>query len=166
MEMFQLVDERGNPTGSAPRAECHGNPSLIHLTVHLHVTDPSGRLFLQKRSMSKDTHPGEWDSSVGGHVMADESAEMAILRESREELGIDAQGARPLYDFLYHSNGFETEYVRVFTLRFSGPFVPDKEEIEDGRFFTSGEIDSLVGTGALTPMFEHELPRLRKALGI
>jgi isopentenyldiphosphate isomerase len=166
MEIFQLVDERGNPAGSAPRGDCHGNPRLIHMTVHLHVLDPGGRLFLQKRSMTKDTHPGEWDSAVGGHVMAGESAEAALVRESREELGIDASGARPLYDFLYHSGSFETEYVRVFALRYAGSFTLNREELDDGRYFGFPEIEKLVGTGVLTPMFEYELPRLRKTLGV
>ena len=98
--------------------------------------------------------------------MAGESAEAALRRESREELGIDASGARPLYDFLYRSGSFETEYVRVFTLRYSGGFELDREELDDGRYFDIAEIEKLVGTGALTPMFEYELPRLRRALGI
>jgi isopentenyl-diphosphate delta-isomerase type 1 len=166
MEMFQLVDERGNPTGSAERGECHGNPDLIHLVVHLHVLDDAGRLFLQKRALTKDTHPGEWDSSVGGHVQAGESAEHALMREAREELGIDAGGARPLYDLLYHSGSFETEYARVFSLRYSGGFVLDGSEIAEGRFFRMEEIEKLIGTGVLTPMFEYELPMLRRALGI
>jgi isopentenyldiphosphate isomerase len=166
MEIFQLVDERGRPAGSAAREVCHGNPKLIHLTVHLHVLDGAGRLFLQKRAMTKDTHPGEWDSSVGGHVRAGESAEYALLRETREELGIEAAGARPLYEFLYRSGDFETEYVRAFSLTCSGGFVLDKEEIDDGRFFGLEEIEGLVGTGVLTPMFEYEFPLLRKALGI
>ncbi len=66
--MFQLVDREGNPVGQASREECHGNPLLIHLVVHLHVLDGEGRLLLQKRSMTKDTNPGRWDTSVGGHV--------------------------------------------------------------------------------------------------
>jgi isopentenyl-diphosphate delta-isomerase type 1 len=166
MEMFQLVDERGNPTGSAARSECHGNPDLIHLTVHLHVLDEGGRLFLQKRALTKDTHPGEWDSSVGGHVQAGESVEHALMREAREELGIDASGAVPLFGYLYRSGGFETEYARVFSLRCSGGFILDRSEIDEGRFFRMEEIERLVGTGSLTPMFEHELPMLRRALGV
>ena len=79
MEMFQLVDRNGRPTGQASRQECHGNPRLIHLVVHLHVFDPAGRLYLQKRSMRKDTNPGLWDTSVGGHVSAGEMVEDALV---------------------------------------------------------------------------------------
>ena len=61
---------------------------------------PAGRLYLQKRSMSKDTNPGRWDTSVGGHVSAGEEVTDALLREAREELGIDAAGAAFLYSWL------------------------------------------------------------------
>ncbi len=163
MEMFQLVDRDGNPAGQAEREECHGNPLLIHLVVHLHVLDPAGRLLLQKRAMSKDTNPGLWDTSVGGHVRAGEDVTEALQREAREELGIDAAGARFLYGYLY-SNSFETEFARCFLLRHTGKVVADPEEIEEVRFFSFTEIGALLGTGFLTPMFEHELPMLRQQL--
>ncbi len=164
MELFQLCDEEGRPLGSASREECHGNPRLIHMVVHLHVGDVSGKLYLQKRALTKDTNPGLWDTSVGGHVTAGESPRSALLREAREELGIDAAGARSLYGFLYHSGSFETEYAFSFALTWHAPIRPDPAEIAEGRFFSLGEIERRLGTGFLTPMFEYELPLLRRAL--
>ena len=161
--MFQLVDRHGQPVGSAARASCHGTPSLIHAVVHLHVFDRSGRLYLQRRALSKDTNPGRWDTSVGGHVAAGEAVADALLREAREELGIDSAGARPLFSYLY-ANSFESEYAHCFALTFDGPFSPDPGEIAEGRLFDLAEVEAMVGTGTLTPMFEHELPMLRLAL--
>jgi isopentenyldiphosphate isomerase len=166
MELFQLVDENGNPRGQATRGECHGNPALIHLVVHLHLFDESGRLFLQKRAGTKDTNPGKWDTSVGGHVTAGESVGRALLREAREELGIDASGARELFAFLYRSGDFETEYARCFSLVSRQEIRVQPEEIDDGRFFSLIEIEGMLGRGILTPMFEHEFPKLRAALGL
>ena len=163
MEMFQLVDVEGRAVGSAERATCHGDPSLIHAVVHLHVLDRAGRLYLQRRALSKDTNPGRWDTSVGGHVAAGEPVADALARESREELGIDAAAARALFSYLYRSR-FESEYAHCFVLTYDGPFTPDAGEIDEGRFFTFDEVDAMRGTGALTPMFEHELPMLRAAL--
>jgi isopentenyldiphosphate isomerase len=163
MEMFQLVDTAGRPLGSAERSTCHGNPALIHAVVHLHVLDRAGRLYLQRRSPDKDTNPNLWDTSVGGHVAAGESVADALAREAREELGVDAAGARLLFAYLYR-NRFESEYAHCFSLVYNGPFRIDPVEIAEGKFFTFAEVDALVGTGALTPMFEHELPMLREAL--
>ncbi len=165
MELFQLVDENGRPTGQASREECHGNPALIHLVIRLYLRNSEGRLLLQKRALTKDTMPGRWDASVGGHVTAGESVEAALLRETREEIGVDAVGARPLFGWLHRSGTFETEYARVFALTYDGPFTVDPGEIQEGRFFSFTEIEGMVGKGILTPMFEDELPRVRKALG-
>ena len=163
-EMFQLVDRRGHPAGSAAREECHGNPRLIHLVVHCHVFDPRGRLLLQKRSMAKDTNPGRWDTSVGGHVMAGEPVRDALLREAREELGIDAASARPLYGYL-REGSFESEYAQCFWLETPEVPRPDPAEIDEVRFYTLEEIRALLGTRVLTPMFEEEWPRLLSARG-
>ncbi|MBA7647691.1 hypothetical protein ES703_55469 [subsurface metagenome] len=38
-EIFQLVDRNGIQTGTAARRECHSNPQLIHMVVHLHIFD-------------------------------------------------------------------------------------------------------------------------------
>jgi isopentenyldiphosphate isomerase len=164
MEMFQLVDRRGVPTGSASRAECHGNPALIHLVVHVHVFDRAGRVCLQKRSLSKDTNPGKWDTSVGGHVAAGEDARDAMLREAREELGIDSSAASFLYSWLCEGS-FESELAQCFRLpAWEGVLRPDPGEIDEARFFTVGDVDEMVGTGVLTPMFEKEWPMLLSVL--
>jgi isopentenyldiphosphate isomerase len=163
--MFQLVDRNGKRLGSASREECHGNPRLIHLVVHLHLFDPDGRLYLQKRSMGKDTNPGLWDTSVGGHVGAGEAVPDALVREAREELGIHAEGAAFLYSYLSEGT-FESEFAECFMLVTTQPIHWDPVEIQDGRFFTREEVQGMIGTGALTPMFEREWPRLLASRGI
>jgi isopentenyldiphosphate isomerase len=164
MEIFQLVDKSGRPTGEAPRSACHGNPALIHLVVHLHLFDSRGRLFLQKRAAGKDTNPGLWDTSVGGHVVAGEEALHALLREAREELDIDASGAVFLYGLLWESP-FESEYAQCFALVRDGEVRPDPSEIEEGRFHTVSQVDEMVAAGVLTPQFEREWPLLKARIG-
>jgi isopentenyldiphosphate isomerase len=166
LEMFQLVDREGRPVGQATRQECHGNPRLLHLVVHLHVFDGKGRLYLQKRGPDKDTNPGMWDTSVGGHVSAGEPVTSALAREAREELGIDAAGARFLYDLL-NEGTFESEYARCYSLTWEGGIHPEPAEISEGRFFEPAEIQGMVGTsGVLTPLFEREWPRLVTTLSL
>ena len=161
-ELFQLVDRRGNPTGTASRQECHGNPRLIHLVVHCHVFDPAGRLLLQKRSRKKDTNPGRWDTSVGGHVVAGETVRDALVREAREELGIDAAAAVHQYSFL-REGSFESEYAECFLLESAQAVRPDPAEIDEVRLYGLEEVQAMLGSGALTPMFEEEWPRLLAA---
>ena len=80
-ELFEIVDEHDQVIGRAPRAECHGNPALLHRTAHVVVFSTDGRLLLQKRAASKDIQPGKWDTAVGGHLTPGETYEQGARRE-------------------------------------------------------------------------------------
>lgn len=159
-EWFDLVDGEGRRTGRAPRADCHGNPELLHQAVHVFVVNRDGGLFLQKRSEAKDIQPGKWDASVGGHVDLGEEPDAAARREAREELGIGDAEPEYLYRYLWRSP-VESELIRSYRLRREGPFTLQPEEIDEGRFWTKSEIEASLGKGVFTPNFEHEWPRAR-----
>ena len=89
-EYFDVVNERDEPVSRALRQEVHAR-GLLHRAVHVLVFDQHGRVFLQKRSMLKDTSPGLWDSSCSGHLDAGEDYDSAAIRELGEELGIIVQ---------------------------------------------------------------------------
>jgi isopentenyl-diphosphate delta-isomerase type 1 len=161
-EWFDLVDEKGKVIGKAPRHAVHGNPALLHPTVHLHVFNDRGQLFLQKRSQEKDLFPGYWDTAVGGHVSSGESIEQALVRESKEELGIDIDQIKPLYRYVMR-NRFESELVHTFEMLHNGPFELNQSEIEDGRFWSGFEIRKMIGKNILTPNFEQEFELLTSA---
>ncbi len=154
-EMFDVVDESGQVIGAAPRRRCHGDPSLIHQSVHVFVFDGAGRLFLQKRSLRKDIQPGRWDASVGGHFQPGEAPEAAARREMIEELGVAPLHLEWMGQYLWRSP-VETELVRSYRTRHDGPFQLDPGEIDEGRFWTLEEIRSALGRGLLTTNFEYE----------
>jgi len=151
-ELLQIVDRDGNPVGTAPRSECHGNPQLIQAVVHLHLFDLSGRLYLQKRAATKDRYPGRWDSSVGGHVAPGETSDQAIRREAREELGIDLSDPSEtaglhrlehLEPYIF-SDEVETEYVIPYRLVTPIPPEPNPEEVEAGAFWELEDVRHLL----------------------
>lgn len=160
-ERFDVVNEQGHVTGQATRAQCHKNPRLIHQAVHVQVFDRDGRLFLQKRSARKDTQPGKWDSSVGGHLGVGEHPEHGARREMLEELGITPVRIDFAYYYLWRAPN-ESELVRTFVTLHEGPFVLQPEEIDEGRFWTFEEIEGRLGQGELTHQFEHEFPRIKQ----
>ncbi|GEM_PF-175689 len=163
-EVFQLYTADGKETGTARRAECHGNPRLLHGVVHLHLFDEKGRLFLQKRALKKERYPGYWDTSVGGHIRGGEAVEDALEREVEEELGIDSASAEFLYTYIYRDK-VESEFVFTYRLVFSGSpeaIQPDLIEIEEGAFFSKGEIEKMVSEGIVTPTFKMEYEKLKK----
>ena len=97
-EMLPVVDENGNIIDAATRGECHGGSRKLHPVVHLHVFNSKGELYLQKRPGWKDIQPGKWDTAVGGHVDFGENVERALVREVREELGIELLGMKDKLD--------------------------------------------------------------------
>jgi len=158
-ELLDLVDDRNRVVGQVLRRKVHGDPSLQHRAVHVFVSNTGGDLFLQKRSVRKHIQPGKWDTSVGGHVEAGQSYEEAATKEAAEELGIEPKDSFPLrfnHEYVWKS-AVETEHIRTYLLDFEGPFKLQREEVEEGRFWSVRELIAAVGTGILTPNLEKEL---------
>ncbi len=157
-EMLPLVDERGNIVGAATRGECHGGSKLLHPVVHLHVFNPKGELFLQRRPSWKDIQPSKWDTAVGGHVDLGESVEQALRREAQEELGIEGFEAERLTPYVFEGER-ERELVYPHSCVYEGEIHPS-QETDGGRFWSREEIEEAMGKGVLTPNFEGEYRRL------
>jgi len=167
-EIFDVVDQSGRVIGHAPRSEVHGNPELIHRSVHVLVLDSEERtgeqrIFLQKRSADKDIQPGKWDTSVGGHVTPGESVLVAAKREMAEELGITGVDIRFLHSYLWRTD-VETELVTTYICYYKGPIRILRSEIDEGRFWSFAEIESKLASGTFTQNFEEEFSRLKKTL--
>lgn len=159
-EIFPIVTKEGTVIGKATRYECHSGSMLLHPVVHLHLFNPEKKLYLQKRSMSKDIQPGKWDTSVGGHVDYGESILQALLREAREELGLTGIIPVPLYNYLFQSE-IEREMVHTFYAgTYETAITPDKSEIDTGAFWSIEKIKANIGKGIFTPNFELEFSKL------
>lgn len=112
MEIFDIVDENGNPTGeTVERSFAHAN-GIRHRTAHIWVArKTAGRwqVLLQKRAMTKDSFPGRYDTSSAGHIVAGDEPLVSALRELKEELGIAA--APEKLDF---AGTFRVQYEKEF----------------------------------------------------
>lgn len=158
-EIFPIVNTEGEVVGSATREECHAGTFLLHPVVHLHIFNSAGKLYLQKRVMTKKIQPGKWDTAVGGHVDYGERIEDALLRETREELGVRDFTPEFLMRYEFRSQ-VEAELVYIYKCVYDGDFNLDPSEVDEGRFWSLDEIKKSIGKGLFTPNFESEIERL------
>jgi 16S rRNA (adenine1518-N6/adenine1519-N6)-dimethyltransferase len=139
-EIFDIVNDTDEVIGRLPRRIVHRDGHK-HRAVHVLVFDARGRIFLQKRSQSKDTFPGAWDSSASGHLQSGEDYAAGAGRELREELGWSAAiPPRPLFK-IGACAGTGQEFVWAFQCEGEGPFRLHPEEIERGGWFTPEEVN-------------------------
>ena len=121
-EIFDIVDEKGNPTGKTIERKMAHETGARHRTAHIWIIrNINGHLevLLQKRAMNKDSFPGRFDTSSAGHIQAGDEPKESALRELFEELGIKA---------------FEED------LEFAGKFNIDYEKEFHGKLFKDKEI--------------------------
>ncbi|MBO4570764.1 MAG: GreA/GreB family elongation factor [Bacteroidales bacterium] len=153
-EILPLVNERGVTIGKATRKECHNGTKLLHPVVHLHLFNPAGEVYLQKRPDWKDIQPGKWDTAVGGHIGFGEPVEAALRREVAEEIGLEEFEPKLLGKYIFESSR-DREFVYVY--RAVSDCVPKPSaELDGGRFWPLSEISANMGRKVFTPNFESE----------
>lgn len=160
-EVFDLIDKNDQVIGQATRGECHRDKSLIHRCIGVFIFNEQGELYLQKRSMTKDLHPGVWALSVGGHPKKGQTYEKGAKEEMKEELGIEAPFEK-IGKYCYQGET-ETEMFVVYKATHNGPFKLNPEEIEKGKFFDLDDLSRKVKLGEvkLSPQAEYTLKYLK-----
>jgi 2-C-methyl-D-erythritol 4-phosphate cytidylyltransferase len=142
-EIFDVVDLNDHPVSRETRANVH-RLGLLHRAIHVFVFRADGRVYLQQRSMLKDTCPGLYSASCAGHVDAGETYDHATARELEEELGIPraaASAARLLFKSGPCANtGWE--FVHVYQLDWDAPLAPNAVEISGGVWLLPAEVDA------------------------
>jgi isopentenyldiphosphate isomerase len=144
-EIFDVVNERDEVVGQSTRREVHAR-GLLHRAAHVLVFNSRGQVFLQKRSLAKDSAPGCWDSSCSGHLDAGEDYLPAAVRELAEEIGLKIASPHLLMPILRSEACADTgnEFVWVYRLSSDGPFVLNPVEIERGEWFSPADVSRAI----------------------
>ena len=155
MELFDVIDSEGNPTGQIVSREKAHAEGIPHRTAHIWIIrEKEGRvqILLQKRSQNKDSFPGKFDTSSAGHIQAGDEPLESALRELKEELGISAvpeqlhfAGTFPIsFAREFHGKMFRDEEI-AFVYIFNEPVNTDElilqtEEVESVQWFDLEEV--------------------------
>jgi isopentenyl-diphosphate Delta-isomerase len=168
-----LLDEAGNRTGTAPKADVHSPSTPLHLAFSCYLFDGEGRFLLTRRAEHKRTWPGVWTNSCCGHPAPDEELGTAVRRRCRQELGIDvADVALVLPAFRYQAvmadGTRENEMCPVYVARGSAEELrPDPDEVAAAEWvdwprFSAGV---LAGERDVSPWCRQQVAELVAALG-
>ena len=118
LELFDIIDSKGIPTGLVRErslAHRYGDP---HRTAHVWLIRPNKKsgfdVLLQKRSSNKDSFPGHYDISSAGHVPSGMNFSESAIRELEEELGITASPEELKYIGLHDGEIITTFYGKPF----------------------------------------------------
>ena len=143
MELIDLYDNDGNKLDKTylrgdKKYRFHKNEHIP--IVMIFIENSEGKFLIQKTSEAK----GNVYSSTGGHVDSGEDKDTALIREIKEELGIDVDIKEVKYlghvitgapiRFLYYlKKDINTNDLRI-----------DKEEVEKVRYMSENEINNLI----------------------
>jgi isopentenyl-diphosphate delta-isomerase len=143
LEWLPVVDTHDQVVGKARRWAIH-QLRLRHRAVHILVFNNAGQVYLQRRSMKKDTAPGRWDSSASGHVDSGETYRESAARELLEELQIETHKNIAELFRLPATEKTGLEFTAVYVLATDQLPAHNPEEIMDGTWKTPDEIDEWI----------------------
>ena len=90
-ELIDIYDADRNPTGvTIPREGAFLKEGEFMLYVLAIVEDAHGRYLITRRSLDKHWAAGWWEVTGGG-VLSGETSAQAVVREVREEVGLDVE---------------------------------------------------------------------------
>ena len=142
-ELLPVVNEQDEEIGTEKRRIIHER-KLLHRAVHVLLFNLEGKVYLQRRSMKKDSAPGKWDSSSSGHVDPGESYAEACVREIAEELNLNP--VLSLRELGKISACPETgmEFTMVYTGVIDREPTPNPHEIMDGQWIDPERLDEWI----------------------
>ena len=85
-ELLDIYDDHAKRSGRTMKRGIPAEGEYM-MCVHIYLYNSSGMFLMQKRSNKKESHPGEWDVTVGAILSGEESIDGAV-RETKEETGI------------------------------------------------------------------------------
>lgn len=153
MEYWDIYDKDKQLTGRTMRRNdwCLADDEY-HLSVLGVIRRTDGKYLITKRKMDKQWAPGWWEVSGGG-VLAGETSRQAVLREVREETGLDVSACESELALTYHREnpGKGDNYfvdVYLFHMDFAEEDVRIQlSETTDFRLADAGQIREIAAQG-------------------
>ena len=139
-EQVAIVDDAGRVVGSVPRSVMRRD-NLPHVVVAVLVRDPAGRIYVHRRTDTKDVYPGLHDAFAAGCLQYGEEPAVAAAREVAEELGVVGVPLEPLLEMRYEDESTRQQCY-LFTATYDGTITHQPEEVAWGGWMTPPELQA------------------------
>lgn len=157
-EMIDEYNNAGEKMGVVDKAVAH-QKGLWHKSIHVWILNDKNEILLQYRCAEKKLYPNTWDCSFAGHIGAGESSVQAVLREGKEELGIDVDLRKLEYiltnrEKIKYEQIQSNEFVDIYILRQNiniDDIIFQKEEVSDAKYVSLEEFFKLIEDGEVLP---------------
>ncbi len=157
-EMIDELDKRGEKHGVIDKDVAHENGTW-HRAVHVWLVNDENQILLQHRCAEKKLYPNTWDCSFAGHIGAGESPVQAVVREGKEEIGIDVdlEKLNLLFtnrEMIKYKDINSNEFVDVFLLKQDfnlDEMCFQKEEVSGAKYVSIDEFFNMVERNELLP---------------
>jgi 8-oxo-dGTP pyrophosphatase MutT (NUDIX family) len=137
-ELVTVLDEDGEPADVAPRSQVR-EQNLLHAATAVLVRRSDGRVYVHRRTETKDIYPGAHDCWAGGVLAAGEQPDAGARRELAEELGIDGVELEPLFVTRWSDDSVRAIY-HVYRCVWDGEVVHQLAEVAWGAWWTPAEL--------------------------
>lgn len=91
MELWDIYDKYGNPTGRTMEKGSSIKGEEYHLAMEAWIVNSEKKILIQRRSRQCEILPGIWGHTTG-RILAGETSAAGCVREIEEELGIQVSG--------------------------------------------------------------------------
>lgn len=151
-EYFDVYDKDFQKTGKIVVRGSNLSEGEYHLVVDVILYNAAEEVLLQKRADDKAYCPGYW-GLTGGAVDAGEDSLAAIIRETKEEIGVNIKPDE--LTFFCRQNGVDAAlFVDIFTAPCNllpADMKMQKEEVSELRWCTAEEFENFVAAGIFMP---------------
>ena len=148
LPLLYVIDSNGTLLRKENSDTIHKTGAL-HRAIHILVVNGGREIFVRKRSIKKKLYPGVWSTSVGAHILQDDTPEKTARANLTKFLGLKLP--LTLISECQVKDEIENELMYVFVCHAGAINELNPEESDEGKFMSLDTIRKMIKRNETTP---------------